>query len=286
MNYSKYIKLEAIESFRKNMSTRGVVPFHSLKECLYTRGGKRRSVFTKSSKFMKTEGGVQSYGMYLAPATVVTGLNTCRGSGLCAKGCLAYSGNLSSSQSQAKQYYLTIALYHHTVEFLNTVIHDIFRLAHDLVFDGLELAVRLNSTSDLPFYQVLDLEGIARDCKNLSHFYDYTKIPTRYKVKSSVYHLTYSVSELTSQKWIDRFDRVAMVVYKNDHKKLLSEYPDVFIDGDKHDIRALDTSKYVLLSVKRVGGFQQLNKQKSVSDDFVCTVEQVLQYAQVQGVTK
>ena len=156
--------------------------------------------------------------------------------------------------------------------------------AHDFVFKGYRLAVRLNSTSDLPFYQVLDLEAIVRDCKNLSHFYDYTKIPSRHKASTPYYHLTYSVSELSSPKWIQRFDRVAMVVSKKDHKTLLNEYPGVFVDGDKHDLRALDSSKYVLLAVKNVGGFQQMNKTRQVSDDFVCTVEQVLQYAGLQGV--
>ena len=284
--YLKYINLDAVASFRRNMSTRGKVPYHTLQECLYTKSGSRRSPFTVSKKFEKSFNGVHSIGMYLAPATMVNGLNTCRGSGLCKHGCIAFTNNLATKQSQDKQYFLTIALYHHTLEFLQTVIHDIFSHAHDFVFKGYRLAVRLNSTSDLPFYQVLDLEAIVRDCKNLSHFYDYTKIPSRHRVSSEFYHLTYSVSELSTQKWVDRFDRVAMVVSKKDQKTLLKQYPSVFVDGDKHDLRALDGSKYVLLAVKRVSGFQQMNKTRQVSEDFVCTVEQVLQYADLQGVTQ
>ena len=301
--YNKYIKTQNIPAFRRYMSTRGAVPFHTFKECMFTKGGQHRSIFTKSTKFKKTfnpaddvftwvwnnlnfnhkldEIGkeVQAYGLYLAPATMVKGLNSCRGSGACTDGCLAYSGRLSTSQSQNKQYLFSVALYHHTELFLLEIVQQLFRLAHRYAFDGIDVAIRLNSTSDLPFHNVIDMESLCNDISNLDHFYDYTKIPTRYKVQSSFYHLTYSYSELSRDKWLSRFDRVAVVVSYADKKKLLNDSS--FTDGDSHDLRKFDDTKIVLLGVKRVGGFQGLNKIRSVSDDFIQSFDKVVSLLEV-----
>ena len=277
--YNKYIKTQNIPAFRRYMSTRGTVPFHTFKECMFTVTGLHRSIFTKSSKFKKVHNEVQAYGLYLAPATMVQGLNTCRGSGACIDGCLAYSGRLSTSQSQNKQYLFTVALYHHTELFLVEIVQQLFRLAHRYAFDGIDLAIRLNSTSDLPFHNVIDMNALCNDILNLDHFYDYTKIATRYKVQSDFYHLTYSYSELSKDKWLSRFDRVAVVVSYADKKKLLKDTR--FTDGDSHDLRKFDESKLVLLGVKRVGGFQGMNKERSVSESFIQSIDKVLSLLEV-----
>lgn len=279
--YNKYIKTQNIPAFRRYMSTRGNVPFHTFKHCMFTKGGKHRSIFTKSSKYQKMHNEVQAYGLYLAPASMVQGLNICRGSGACSVGCLAYSGNLSTVQSQNKQYLFTVALYHHTELFLIEIIQQLFRLAHNYSFDGIDLAIRLNSTSDLPFYNVIDMQALCNDISNLDHFYDYTKIPTRYKVQSEFYHLTYSFSELSKEKWLTRFDRVAVVVSYADKKKLLDipvtiQDDELLTDGDLHDLRKFDDAKLVLLGVKRVGGFQGMNKKRAVSDDFIQSFDKVV----------
>jgi hypothetical protein len=279
--YNKYIKTQNIPAFRRYMSTRGSVPFHTFKDCMFTKGGKHRSIFTKSSKFKKIHNEVQAYGLYLAPATMVQGINACRGSGACSGGCLAYSGRLSSIQSQNKQYLFTVALYHHTELFLTEIVQQLFRLAHNYSFDGVDLAIRLNSTSDLPFHTVIDMQALCNDISNLDHFYDYTKIPTRYKVQSEFYHLTYSYSELSKDKWLSRFDRVAVVVSYADKKKLLDipvtiHDDELFTDGDSHDLRKFDDSKIVLLGVKRVGGFQGMNKIRSVSQSFIQSYDKVV----------
>jgi hypothetical protein len=277
--YNKYIKTEKIPAFRRYMSTRGNVPFHTFKYCMFTKGGQHRSIFTKSTKFKKVHNEVQAYGLYLAPSTMVQGTNTCRGSGACSDGCLAYSGNLASVQSQNKQYLFTVALYHHTELFLTEIVQQLFRLAHNYSFDGVDLAIRLNSTSDLPFHNVIDMKALVNDISNLDHFYDYTKIPTRYKVQSSFYHLTYSYSELSRDKWLSRFDRVAVVVSYQDKKKLLKDTR--FTDGDKHDLRKFDECKIVLLGVKRVGGFQGMNKKRSVSDEFIQSYDKCISLLEV-----
>ena len=274
--YTKYLKTENIENFRRYMSTRGQVPFHSFYDCMFTDGGKKRSIFTVSSKFEKMNKKTQSYGLYLAPATMVTGLNTCRGEGECASGCIAYTGNLSSVNSQNKQYLFTVALYHHTELFLTEIVRAILECAGRHVYLSEDIAIRLNSTSDLPFYQVIDMQALCNDIQNLSHFYDYTKIPTRCRIASEYYHLTYSWSEKSTTKMTRRFDRVSIVVTYQDKKKLLKLYPDIFVDGDAHDLRAFDDYKYVLLGVKQIGGFNGMKDKRKVSESFIQSIEQVL----------
>ena len=278
---NKYLKTENIERFRRYMSTRGEVPFHTLKNCLWTDGGKtknrkRRNILTDSSKFQKMHDGIKSYGLYLAPATMVEGVNTCRGEGECAGGCIAFTANLASIQSQNKQYLFTVALYHHTVLMLAEIVRAIIDMCEFHMWNDEEVMIRLNSTSDLPFYMVIDMIALVRDIQNLKGFYDYTKIPNRFKFQSDVYHLTYSWSEKSTLKTVSRFDRVSIVVSKEDHKRLLNSWPDVFCDGDKHDLRALDERKFVLLSVKNVGGYQQMNKKRTVSESFIQSYDQVV----------
>ena len=52
---------------------------------------------------------------------------------------------------------------------------------------------------------------------------------------------------------------------------MLSDYPGVFCDGDLHDIRPLDGSKYVLLQGKRVTA-----KGKQLHDDFIQSYESIV----------
>jgi len=274
--YSKYIKTENIEAFRRYMSTRGNVPFHSFHQCMFTDGGRKRSIFTVSSKFEKQSKKTQSYGLYLAPATMVKGLDTCRGQGACASGCIAYTGNLSSVNSQNKQYLFTVALYHHTELFLTEIVRSILECAGRHVYLSEDIAIRLNSTSDLPFYMVIDMQALCKDIENLSHFYDYTKIPNRHKQSSEYYHLTYSWSEKSTIKTVNRFNRVSIVVTYKDKKKLLNQYPDIFTDGDSHDLRSYDDTKYVLLGVKQIGGFNGMKQKRKVSETFIQSIEQVL----------
>ena len=170
----------------------------------------------------------------------------------------------------------TVALYHHTLEFLCEVVRAIIDMCQKHVWTGEQVMIRLNSTSDLPFHLVINFKALCDDIENLRGFYDYTKISNRYKAQSDVYHVTYSWSEKSLYKYVQRYDRVSIVVSKKDHKKLLSQYPEIFEDGDKHDLRALDSKKFILLSVKQVGGFQQMNKKRQVSDTFIQSFDTVV----------
>ena len=255
--YTKYIKTENIPAFRRYMSTRGQVPFHSFYDCMFSAGGSKRSILTKSSKFEKMNKKTQSYGLYLAPATMVKGLNTCRGEGECASGCIAFTGNLSTVNSQNKQYLFTVALYHHTELMLNEIVRSILEHAGRHVYLGEDIAIRLNSTSDLPFYQVIDMQALCNDIENLSHFYDYTKSTERMSefLRGGMpknYHLTLSRSEESNELELVSVLRSGgnvAIVFRGQLPETWNGFE--VINGDESDLRFMDKQGVVVGLVEK-----------------------------------
>ena len=275
MDFKKYILTDNIQSFKLSMTDNK----STLKKLAATyehytisKTGKRRAILSSSVKWSKVEG-VEKYGvtgLYLAPATTVSGINTCKFAGKCAEGCIAFTGQLGMFHQTTMELRM-LALYHHTEQYLIDMLRALYLQCFKASIDDKQLYCRLNGTSDLPFYKVLNMDLIVQDFNGLAGFYDYTKFPTVINPWSN-YHLTYSYSETTKNIPPSHlFDRVAIVVTKQDKIKLLSDYPGVFCDGDKHDIRPLDAQKYVLLQGKRVTA-----KGKQLHDDFIQSYESVV----------
>jgi hypothetical protein len=114
-------------------------------------------------------------------------------------------------------------------------------------------ALRLNGTSDIQ-WETIEHEGVTVFEKFPQvQFYDYTKIPTRKISHIPNYHLTWSYSE-ANQKYSKLFQKLAYniaVVFKGD-------LPAVFkglrvINGDKTDMRFLDSNKKVVVGLKAKG---------------------------------
>ena len=208
-------------------------------------------------------------GLYLAPFKHILGLNFCAFAGLCAGGCIGYTGHLGMFHQNTLEW-KSLALYHHTIEFMLDVLRELYIQAFKASIDGKELWARLNGSTDCRFERILRMDLIVQDFNGLAGFYDYTKYPIVNNPWTS-YHLTYSYSETTKLKSLLYFDRVAIVVTKKDKMKLLSMYPGVFVDGDKHDIRPLDAGKWVLLQGKRATA-----KGKQLHNDFVQSFESVV----------
>jgi len=265
MDFTKYIITKNIAAFQRSMSDNKatLAPVETYEHYTLSSSGKRRSILSGSVKWAKTEGlkNVGVTGLYLAPATHIEGLNTCKNSGLCIHGCIAFTGFLGFHHQTTIQN-RTLSLYHYTERYLIDMLRELYIQSFKASIDGKSLYCRLNGTSDLPFYKVLDMDAIVSDFNGLAGFYDYTKYPVIRNPWSS-YHLTYSYSE-TTKKIHSMFNRVAIVVTKKDKVKLLNEFPAVFCDGDLHDIRPLDTCKYVLLQGKRA-----TTKDKQLHDDFI-----------------
>tara|TARA_R100000734_G_scaffold3130_1_gene2940 strand:+ start:12996 stop:13838 length:843 start_codon:yes stop_codon:yes gene_type:complete len=272
MDFKKYIIVENIPAFKLSMTDNKSTVSEPLPYEHYTisKTGKRRAILSSSVKWSKVEG-VEKYGvtgLYLPPATTVSGINTCKFAGKCAEGCIAFTGQLGMFHQTTMELRM-LALYHHTERYLIDMLRALYLQSFKASIDDKQLYCRLNGTSDLPFYKVLDMDAIVSDFNGLAGFYDYTKYPF-IKNPWRSYHLTYSYSEIT-KKIHPSFDRVAIVVTKKDKIKLLSDYPGVFCDGDLHDIRPLDGSKYVLLQGKRVTA-----KGKQLHDDFIQSYESIV----------
>jgi len=274
MDFMKYIIVENIESFRNSLVDKNNVdsiptakPYI---EYSTNKSGKKRSILSSSVKWSKVEGlsNVGVTGLYLAPFKHILGLNFCAFAGLCAGGCIGYTGHLGMFHQNTLEW-KSLALYHHTIEFMLDVLRELYIQAFKASIDGKELWARLNGSTDCRFERILRMDLIVQDFNGLAGFYDYTKYPIVNNPWMS-YHLTYSYSE-TTKKIHSSFDRVAIVVTKKDKMKLLSSYPGVFVDGDKHDVRPLDNGRYVLLQGKRATA-----KGKELHNDFVQSFESVV----------
>ena len=105
-------------------------------------------------------------GLYLAPATHVQGLNTCKMSGLCKDGCIAFTGMLGFHHQITIQN-RTLALYHYTERYLVDMLRELYLASFKASIDDKQLYIRLNGTSDLPFYKVLNMDAIVNDFNGL-----------------------------------------------------------------------------------------------------------------------
>ena len=273
MDFKKYLIVENIPAFQLSMIDHKNVDLtrvYSYEHYTRTPSGARRSILSSSVKWSKLEGvkDVGVTGLYLAPATTIQGFNTCKFSGKCASGCIAFTGHLGLHHRSTIEN-RTFALFNYTEQYLIDLLRDLYIQSFKASIDDKQLYCRLNGTSDLPFYKVLNMDLIVQDFNGLAGFYDYTKYPVVSNPWTS-YHLTYSYSETTkSIHWL--FDRVAIVVTKKDKIKLLSLYPHVFVDGDLHDVRPLDRGRYVLLQGKRATA-----KGKQLHDEFIQSFDSVV----------
>ena len=282
MDFSKYIITKNISAFKRAMvdNKATLPPPETYEYYTLASSGKRRSILSSSVKWAKTEGleNVGVTGLYLAPSTTIEGLNTCKMSGLCKHGCIAFTGHLGLHHQTTIQN-RTLALYHYTERYLVDMLRELYIQSFKASIDGKSLYCRLNGTSDLLFYKVLDMDAIVKDFNGLVGFYDYSKY-TVIKNPWSSYHLTYSYSE-TTKKVPTSFDRVAIVVTKKDKIRLLNKLPGVFCDGDAHDIRPLDSHRFVLLQGKRA-----TTSGKSVHDDFIQSHDDVMKLVASLEVSK
>lgn len=101
---------------------------------------------------------------------------------------------------------------------------------------NLKLAIRLNGTSDILWEKLSTLIQEFPDVQ----FYDYTKIPIRYRGKLANYHLTFSYS---GDNWSDCVEALnagvnVAVVFAGDIPTVWRNRP--VIDGTTHDARFLD----------------------------------------------
>lgn len=197
-----------------------------------------------------------TYIIYMAPADLA-GYNVCpMATAECKKGCLSTSGRAAMSIIKGDNKVMgarikkTRLFFEHQSFFMDWVIMEINRFKTQAERKGYEFSVRLNGTSDI------DWVNIKHNGQNIFqifpdvHFYDYTKIPTKFFTSPENYHLTFSYTGRnvkTCQSVLKAGFNVAVVFnvkHENELPKKFMGY-DV-VNGDLTDFRPNDGNGVII----------------------------------------
>lgn len=186
--------------------------------------------------------------LHLAPHTL-SGYQTCPKAGSCKDTCLFWSGHGPISSVVQSRIRKTKMFFEHRDKFMAILVADIWEAEQAAAKRGLELAVRLNGTSDIAWEKVR--AGRWRNVMEAFpgvQFYDYTRIAGR--MVPDNYHLTFSMdfdNANDGHRWMNAGGNVATIFDDGLPTEYLGRE---VIDGDKHDLRFLDP-KGVVVGLKR-----------------------------------
>ena len=199
--------------------------------------------FGNDSKTVKGEKqGVMTGIMYLIPDDTLCPM--ARNAG-CRDACLVTAGRGIMSNVKAGRLRKTEEWYRDPVAFVDTLAKEIGLAVKRAEKKGMDLAIRLNGTSDIPWENQKGSNGLSlMDTFPDVQFYDYTKLPTR-KVPGN-YHLTVSYSGAN--------DSYAAKCQQSEHNLAVvfrGELPLVFagrpvVNGDSTDLRFTDPAGVVI----------------------------------------
>jgi len=218
--------------------------------------------------------GYLSYIQYLSPANGYNEATDSKRPSLCpyaTKGCTAAclgisAGRMRFTSVQLAQINRTRLFHQSRKSYFIVLVDEILRAKRRAERDGLKLSIRLNGTSDILWeYMGFEIQGVSfydifQAFPDVM-FYDYTKIPFRYR-KDAVdlpnYRLTYSytgedVSVERANEYISAGCGVSVVYTGDPMEKLQGLFPNCTytVDGDAHDMRFLDPAgSLVLLKAK------------------------------------
>jgi len=192
---------------------------------------------------------VITYGLYLAPYNL-SGYNVCPESCNCSVHCLHGSGrnkielltNREGGSIQNSRIKKTKFFFEDRSSFMHLLIHEINKEAKKAKKNGMQLAVRLNCTSDISLKEfALDGKNILQIFPDLQ-FYDYTKVPSNVFLSHGYdnYDLTFSFDGNNWEQckyFLGKGIRVA-VVFEDSLPEQFRGYP--VINANDDDARFLD----------------------------------------------
>ena len=180
--------------------------------------------------------------LYMAPYNL-SGKNVCPAASKgCAAACLNTAGRGAMNVVQAARLKKTRRFFSNRNIFLFQLCDEIEDLKERAAKKGMKASVRLNGTSDLPWFKYkVDGGGSLMDIHPDVTFYDYTKVLNYLDHGKKNYHVTFSDSGTNYQDQVkamtDYYANVA-VVFKD---KLPSTWMSrKVINGDAHDLRFKD----------------------------------------------
>lgn len=218
---------------------------------------------------------VLSAPLHLAPFNL-SGFNVCaQASAGCAAACIHYQGNPAYMHNKHKsRIEKTRAYFKSRDAFMAVLVFEIAALERKANSRGMQCAVRLNATSDLPFeLRQVEIDGESvrlMDYFNNVQFYDYTKITKRAIAwaKGDMprnYHLTFSKTENNDsdvKRVLESGGNVAIVMSRELYKAAMSGNLNAIqwdaighgrvTDGDSHDYRPADP-RNVVVALKAKG---------------------------------
>jgi len=182
--------------------------------------------------------------LHLAPYDM-SGKNVCPkatlGPGGCVKPCLNTSGRGQMNSVQQARINKTNYFWNNKNGFLWELSKEIQTLKLRAARAGFKFAVRLNGTSDLPWFKYkVDGGGSLMDLHPDVQFYDYSKVLNYLDHDNKNYHVTFSDSGTNYQDQRAAIAKGAnlAVVFKDKLPTKWMSRP--VIDGDKHDLRFKD----------------------------------------------
>jgi len=183
--------------------------------------------------------------LHLAPANEAGGRTVCpKSTHQCRELCLNTAGRGAMGTVQAARVRKTLEYLAHPHEFASRLCEEVVTLSKRAERQGLQLAVRVNGTSDLP-----KLAAEVAWLTSRARFYDYTKIPGVW-LKSKYVHYTFSRSESNEQDCLGALRtgiNVAVVFSTKKGEPLpLHWHHWPVIDGDVNDLRFLDPPGHVV----------------------------------------
>jgi hypothetical protein len=194
--------------------------------------------------------------LYLAPANQ-SGINVCpNASEGCKTACLYTAGMGVFENVKKARIAKTQLLFSNKAFFIDSLKTEITSAIKKAEKKGLELVVRLNGTSDLPWENF----GIMEAFPN-TQFYDYSKSPFRMNKflgggMPKNYHLTFSLSETNlplAMAVLKQGGNVAMVFGTKDVKQFPKTHMGFkVVNGDENDLRFKDP-KNVIVALKMKG---------------------------------
>lgn len=142
--------------------------------------------------------------------------------------------------------------------------------------DNQKLYIRLNVMSDINFSDYK--KAIFKKYNGQVVFYDYTKISDNLLNNTNMaLSMTKKGLSLNDIKTVLKTgSKISAIVSKEDKKQLISEFPKLCIDGDKHDLFFKEQGLFTLLAPKGLS-----NKQKSDLDR-----KMVISYRMVKNIIK
>ena len=197
----------------------------------------------KSVKF-----GYLTFPLHLAPAAL-SGNEVCPGrSAGCTLACLNTAGRGQFTATQIGRVRKTRLFFSDRKLFMAMLVADVKAAVRQAARLGLQCAIRLNATSDIPWHRV-PVQGFANIMAMFPdvQFYDYTKVFKRlFEALPANYHLTFSLSETNAEQAAQALasGKVVAAVFRSRAmvESLLGQryLGGTVEDGDLHDLRFLN----------------------------------------------